>query len=562
MILIICREGSFWLTSLSPSHATKPSRLHTATSVTALPIVVVIELRSDGLVQPVHMLPAVNTHFYPTHSNKLVALSFSGCRDLERLYASSVDIISSPRSTVRNPNTMYALSETSFHHRQLALAKLATHRIDEYKSHDAGLRLFSPRLSRLGPSFAMHSSFLLMFVATAVALSANAAVVSHSPITLPFAKVIHAAGAGDVIKRDLARIAALKEGTHPAVFKQDSSPANVPVTNVAVSYLASVGFGTPATFYDLIVDTGSSNTWCGADPDNPYLTTSSSVDTGESVFVEYGSGLFIGEEYTDTVTIGSLVIPDQGIGAAEFAEGFNSGVDGILGIGPVGLTAGTVSSGEEVPTVVDTAFGEGLIPAHSIAISFEPTDSEPVTNGELTFGGTDSTKFTGGITFTPITSTNPASAYWGIDESISYNGETILSTTAGIVDTGTTLLYIASDAFSLYQSATGATLDESTGLLTITSQQFDNLDDLVFNVGGTEFALTPNAQIWPRALNSVLGGEAGAIYLVVADIGSPSGEGLDFIDGQVFLERFYSVFDTANSRVGLAVTPFTDSNVN
>ena len=32
------------------------------------------------------------------------------------------------------------------------------------------------------------------------------------------------------------------------------------------------------------------------------------------------------------------------------------------------------------------------------------------------------------------------------------------------------------------------------------------------------------------------------MYLVVGDLGSNSGEGLDFIDGQTFLERFYSVF--------------------
>ena len=46
------------------------------------------------------------------------------------------------------------------------------------------------------------------------------------------------------------------------------------------------------------------------------------------------------------------------------------------------------------------------------------------------------------------------------------------------------------------------------------------------------------------------------------DLGTPSGEGLDFIDGMTFLERFYYVFDIANSRVGFATTPFTDSTIN
>ena len=76
------------------------------------------------------------------------------------------------------------------------------------------------------------------------------------------------------------------------------------------------------------------------------------------------------------------------------------------------------------------------------------------------------------------------------------------------------------------------------------------------------FGLTPNGQIWPRALNVDIGGVTGAIYLIVGDLGSESGFGLDFINGQAFLERFYSVFDTANKRVGLATTPFTNATTN
>ena len=46
--------------------------------------------------------------------------------------------------------------------------------------------------------------------------------------------------------------------------------------------------------------------------------------------VSYGSGSFSGTEYTDQVTLGSLVIPSQSIGVASRSSGF-SGVDGILG---------------------------------------------------------------------------------------------------------------------------------------------------------------------------------------------------------------------------------------
>lgn len=80
----------------------------------------------------------------------------------------------------------------------------------------------------------------------------------------------------------------------------------------------------------------------------------------------------------------------------------------------------------------------------------------------------------------------------------------MLAQTAGIVDTGTTLILIASgtctssralipergltvlcaDAFATYQTLTGGTPDEATGLLSITPAQFANLQSLFFNIGG------------------------------------------------------------------------------
>ncbi|PIL28711.1 hypothetical protein GSI_08755 [Ganoderma sinense ZZ0214-1] len=253
----------------------------------------------------------------------------------------------------------------------------------------------------------------------------------------------------------------------------------------------------------------------------------------------------------------------EGVGAALISFGFD-GVDGILGIGPVDLTEGTTSSGGEVPTVLDTAFAAGSIDANIIGVSFEPTTVESVTNGELTFGGVDDSKFTGDIAYVPITSTSPASDYVGIDQSITYGsaGTTILASTAGITDTGTTLVLLASDALATYQQITGAVEDNNTGLLKLTADQFANLESLFFHIGDSTYEFTPNAQIWPRALNTAIGGDADSIYLVTADLGSDSGEGFDFIDGYTFLERFYYVYDVANAQVGFATTSFTSATTN
>ena len=90
--------------------------------------------------------------------------------------------------------------------------------------------------------------------------------------------------------------------------------------------------------------------------------------------------------------------------------------------------------------------------------------------------------------------------------------------TAGIVDTGTTLVLFASDAYNRYKSLTGATVDNKTGLLKISSSQYSKLQSLYFNIGGTRFEFTSNAQIWPRQLNGHIGGTPDDIYLIVSDV--------------------------------------------
>jgi len=104
-------------------------------------------------------------------------------------------------------------------------------------------------------------------------------------------------------------------------------------------------------------------------------------------------------------------------------------------------------------------------------------------------------------------------------------------------------------------------LDNSTRLLRINNAQYENLRPLYFEIGNSTFELTPNAQIWPRKLNSAINGDPNAVYLIVQDIGQMY-PGVDFICGMAFLERYYSVFDTGNRRVGFARTPFTNATTN
>ncbi|KAI0694704.1 acid protease [Earliella scabrosa] len=417
-----------------------------------------------------------------------------------------------------------------------------------------------------------HHLTSTIVLALALALCAQGMVVRQDimHITLPLARRLNTTGTAKLLEQDQARAKALVERTLADPAKFQNAPTNVPATNVAVGYITSVnvGSGDPPQQFDLLIDTGSSNTWVGADLANKLRPTQSTRLTLDLVAVVYGSGAFVGNEVLDTVDLGhGLSIKNQSFGSALVAEGFD-GFDGILGIGPTDLTCGTLLGPDItscVPTITDNAVAQGLISESVVGISFRPTTSESNTNGELTFGGVNPSRFTPGeLRFVPITSNAPASSYVGIDQSITYGrgGTTILSQTSGIVDTGTTLILLATDAFNAYRSATGGVPDATTGLLRITPDQFANLQSLFFHIGDTQYEFTPNAQIWPRTLNSAIGGTPDSIYLVVNDIGAIGSGGIDFINGMTFLERFYHVFDSGRGRVGFATTQFTHADTN
>ncbi|CAK5264092.1 unnamed protein product [Mycena citricolor] len=362
-----------------------------------------------------------------------------------------------------------------------------------------------------------------------------------------------ASQAGSAVKEELISTCVVSYLSH--------NPSTLPVRADAAPK-AAIGVGSPSITYNLIVDTDTIRTWVGASRD--YVSTSTSKNSGASVTfsrgllslsgedTEFGPRLFLsqsideGTEWTDQVTLApELVITGQSIGVASSSSGFGD-IDGVLGLGR------TARNEETVPTMMASLFSQGAISTEALGLSLMPRSADSY-GGEISFGDADTTAITGDVTYVPITSTAPASSYWGFDAAATYGGKELLNS-VGIVDIGTTLILLASDSFQEYQRVTGGVLDTETGLLKLTSTEFEALETLEFNIGGTTFSLMPGAQIWPRALNASVGGSEDAIYLVVADLGSPSGQGLDFILGQAFMERFYTVLYSTNEQVLQATT--------
>ncbi|EPT02034.1 hypothetical protein FOMPIDRAFT_1119342 [Fomitopsis schrenkii] len=406
---------------------------------------------------------------------------------------------------------------------------------------------------------------LSIFLALLCVLAATATplVWDASPVTIPLTKKLNFTSGVTLVQSDKARIQSIvTDGTND---KSNAARAvvNTAATNRVVNYIANVGVGTPPTEYTLIVDTSSANTWVGAS--KAYVVTSTSEDTGEPVSVTYGSGSFSGTEYLDTVTLGTgLAITQQSIGVASSATGLG-GVDGILGPASHSPYAGTLTNNPttQIPTIVQNAFAQGRIPVAEIGIAFTPTTVATDINGVVTYGGVDSSYHTGAITYTPITALPESSKYVGITQSVSYGTTPLFAGLSGIIDTSTALLYFPTAAYATYAAETGAELDTTTGLLRITPAQYDDLSDLTFTVGNATYSFTLNAQIWPRSLNTAIGGTSEYVYLIVSDIGVLEGlSGIEFISGMTWLERYYFVYNSGSNEVGFATTSHTSATTN
>ncbi|KAK8144511.1 hypothetical protein G3M48_005718 [Beauveria asiatica] len=392
----------------------------------------------------------------------------------------------------------------------------------------------------------MHFSAL---VALTTATSALASPVQQQSgiATLQLKQVIRAKSASEVAEHTKARIASFGAGGSKATV-----PKSGEAENAVVSYVANVTVGSGT--YQLIVDTGSSNTWVGAD--KAYKPGPNSKDTGHSVQVGYGSGGFDGEEYLDTVSIAGLSVPGQGVGVASDSWGFRNGIDGIFGVGPVALTQNTVEDEATVPTFLNNLFKKKLIPQEVFSVYFHPeagSDSDDI-NGELTFGGVDNTKFTGPISYVPTQKSGGAAPFWGVSASFQYGSKKLGSTNAGIVDTGTTLIALPDAAYKAFLAASGGSYDSKTQFVRYSKKPSSTLS---ITFGSTTYTLTPDQYLVPKDQYANLEGfDSSYYYAWIGDGGNGIGEfGIpvpDTIIGQKFLEHYYSVYDTTNSRVGFA----------
>ncbi|KAJ3119382.1 hypothetical protein HK100_000342, partial [Physocladia obscura] len=307
-------------------------------------------------------------------------------------------------------------------------------------------------------------------------------------------------------------------------------------------YTTNVVVGTQQFAVDL--DTGSSDVWIrgasatstdgstGQAGQSSFNTSDSSVtNTGQTFSTSYGSGSVSGDIYNGPVSLAGISATIN-FGVTTQEQGFNSPGDGLWGLAYASINQ--IQNGNYVS-------GAGI---NSLAFYF--SNSVDKDEGELTLNGVDSTRFSGTISYVPISS----DSYYQFDPtggSFVVNGETIdfAGSTGAIADTGTTLLLIPNDLADSVNKAIGAgSYSSSTGLYPIDAAIISNGPIVQVNIGGSSVQLGPKEY--------ALSNGDGTYSSGISRIGSLGDGGPGYIFGDVYLRAAYSVYDIENNRLGFA----------
>ncbi|KAG5806825.1 hypothetical protein H9Q74_009309 [Fusarium xylarioides] len=332
-----------------------------------------------------------------------------------------------------------------------------------------------------------------------------------------------------------------------AAFNDEGSVINEPQVYDS-AYLCEVSLGSPPQSLFLDFDTGSSDLWVFSSITDPSVVgrqklyaperskTSRKID-GASWKIKYGDGTSAyGDVYLDQVNVGGVVVKSQAIEAAtNVSDRFtaNAAESGLLGLAFGNIN--TVKPAKQA-TFFDNVRGVLAEPLFT-------ADLKKDAFGTYDFGYVDQNKKTSHITWTSV---NNSRGFWDIS-STGYavgNNKFIKTSIGGIVDTGTTLLFLPDEIVQeYYGNVKGSTFSTIEGGWVFPCDN-ENNPDFTFGIGAHYRGRIPGSFLNYARVISKFGYCFGGIQSDV-DFGFS-------IFGDILLKSQFVVFDGGNTRVGFA----------
>jgi len=330
------------------------------------------------------------------------------------------------------------------------------------------------------------------------------------------------------------------------------TPSTVVINDYANSqYFGQITIGSTSVTtkqnFQVIFDTGSSDLWvaskdcgglfgsCGSHAKYDHSKSNSYLANGTKFHIEYGSGPVDGYQSVDQVQVGSINIKNQNFAEVTDASGLGAAFklgkfDGILGL------AWPTIAQIKGSTVFQSMVSQARI-TNQFAFFLGNVDGEA---GTLVFGGTDPAHYTGEFSYVPVVS----KTYWEIKLDQLKVGSTVYNNAPyAIVDSGTSLLTGPSTEVAKLAAQVGAK-PFINGEYTVACKDVPNLPNLEFTLGGKVYSLSGAEYTIPDGTMCLFG-------IIGLDVPAPAGP--LWILGDIFMRKFYTVFDTENSRVGFAL---------
>jgi len=314
-------------------------------------------------------------------------------------------------------------------------------------------------------------------------------------------------------------------------------------------YFGPITIGTPGQTFNVVFDTGSSNLWvydssCAAAGHVSCMLHNSFKAHESTTFrhehgimgVHYGGGIIKARLSRDTIHLDNIAIPNQLFGSTYFAEGKFGKSDGILG-----LAMPALATHHSIP-VFDHIAKEHLLPHPQFA--FYLSNHAAGDNSEFSLGAPNPARMATEFNYHNLINSND---YWAVKmDDIELNGKRL-----NACDNEKGYCKLVVDSGTSFLTAPFAATRE---MLPHMHSQRDcsnvgELPEIAYIIEGKRYPLTADDYVVKvhhkgRGVQCITG-------LMHLDVPAPRGP--VFILGDVFMRKYYSLFDRKNNRVGLAL---------